>query len=138
MTIVEPVTRGEAERRLAELLPGGGGGDLGSPDAILSRARAQGAAIVREQIGEVREVTLALAQRILRGLWELDEPILMVTHRVRCFRVDAARLLELVLDQYPVIGEHSFEGDQLFICTRSRRLVVWHHEAWAFDVQLAS
>ena len=137
MTIVEPVTNAEAERRLEELLPGVGG-HLGSPDAILTRARELGATITREEVGEVRKVTLELARYILHGLWELDEPILIVTHRVRCFRVDAARLLELVLDQYPVIGEHSFEGDQLFICTRSRRLLVWHHEAWVFDVQLAS
>jgi hypothetical protein len=126
--------RVEVKRRLEVLL--GGRAQLGSPDAILALAKARGLTPAVDEVGEITVLDEVLARRILRGMWTLDGDVYVVTHRMRCHRVAASQLVDFVLRQYELVGEHAFEGDELVIGVTAPRVLVWHHEGWVFDLEL--
>ncbi|MGH7633888.1 MAG: hypothetical protein ACRENC_09180 [Gemmatimonadaceae bacterium] len=71
---------------------------------------------------------------MLRGLWTLPEDILTVSHLQRCFRMPASHLIDFVLHGADATGDRSLDGDDLFVCARTPRVIVLHHEGWIFDV----
>lgn len=109
-----------------------------SPDYILEHAK-QHARIDTDRLGEheLGERSESVAHRVLRGMWTLQEDVLIVSHVQRCFRVPASHLVDIVIDRADVTGEKWLTGDDLFVCTRTARLIVLHHNAWVFDVTLA-
>jgi hypothetical protein len=106
-----------------------------TPDYILDHAK-QLAQIDSDRIGEdqVGERNDVIARRVLRTLWTLEEDVLTVSHVQRCFRLPASCLVDFVVHGASVTGDKSLDGDDLFVCTRSARVIVLHHEGWVFDV----
>jgi hypothetical protein len=106
-----------------------------SPDYLLDHAK-QHARIDSDRIGEhqlgVRSDSIA--RRVLRGLWTLQEDVLTVSHLQRCFRVPASHLVDFVVHGASVTGDRSLDGDDLFVCTHSERVIVLQHGGWVFDV----
>ena len=79
-----------------------------------------------------------IARRVLRNLWTLQEDVLTVSHFQRCFRIPAAHLVDFVIHGTAATGDKSLDGDDLFVCARSARVIVFHHEGWVFDVPRAA
>lgn len=106
-------------------------------DRVVDHARASGGEVIADRLGEPPPglPSFVLAHRVLRGLWQLDEDVLVVTHAVRCYRLAAAALVEFVMRPRDAAGERSLEGDELFVCTASRRALAVHHEGWVFDLR---
>jgi len=71
---------------------------------------------------------------VLQSLWTLPEDVLTVSHLQRCFRIPASHLVDYVIHGAGVTGDKSLDGDDLFVCVRSMRVIVFHHEGWVFDV----
>jgi hypothetical protein len=105
------------------------------PDYILDHARSR-ARIESDQIGEdqISVRSDSVVRRVLRDLPTLDGDILTVSFRQRCFRIPAAYLVDFVLHGDRVTGDLLLDGDDLFVCARSPRVIVLHHEGWVFDV----
>lgn len=106
-----------------------------TPDYLLDHAR-QHARIDSDQIGEdqIGERNELIARRVLRGLTTLQEDVLTVSHLQRCFRIPASHLIDFVLRGADATGDRLLDGDDLFVCARSPRVIVLHHEGWIFDV----
>lgn len=106
-----------------------------NPDYLLEHARLH-ARIDSDHLGEgqmgIRSDSIA--RRVLRGLTTLQEDVLTVSHLQRCFRIPAAYLIEFVLHGAGTTGDMLLDGDDLFVCARSPRVIVVHHEGRIFEV----
>jgi hypothetical protein len=124
----------QAVRARASTPPGNLGQALpGYADGWVAKAHAR---IDSDQIGEdqVGERNDAIARRVLRSLWTLQEDVLTVSHLQRCFRIPASHLVDFVIHGAGVTGDKSLDGDDLFVGAHSMRVIVFHHEGWVFDV----
>jgi hypothetical protein len=133
---VTEVSKSLVEDRLELVFPGlrqfASGSALGV-DVVIGHAKSIGAQVTASEI-DVNASAAELAIVVLRDLPSLHEDVFVVSDQERCFRVPAERLVDFVSREPELTGEVSFDGDELFVCTRSKRVVVLHHEGWVFDV----
>jgi hypothetical protein len=106
-------------------------------DSLCEHAEARGALIERRPVGEdfMERQPDELAPLVLGGLPLLSEDLLVVSDELRCFRVPGAELTNFVLRDANMTGEASFSGDELFVCTTTRHIVLLHHSGYVFDIR---
>jgi hypothetical protein len=105
-------------------------------DSLLEFAEDLGLLRDRIQLAEDFEgVEVAqLASLVLVRMPKVREEILVVSDRLDCYSVCATRLSEFITRDVTLTGECSLDGDEIFVCGSTLRVVVLHHAGWIFTI----